>query len=254
MKEFVVYLTKYSGSTKLPKWYIGSSFKEKILNKRYNGSVYSKKWKLIYNKEQKENKHLFKTRILSYHLTRKEALKEELRIQKMHIVVKNDNYFNEAYACVNGFFGRDVSGKNNPMYNHKWTKESKNKISKSKNGYKWTDEQKRNHSKRLTGIPKPKKSESMKGKGNSFYGKTHSTKTKQILREKSSDGTRYNIYNLFDENIFENMMKIDVINLSQTLLKKTKENPLGRTKQAQETLIKGGKKQLIGCYVKQIKI
>jgi len=68
MKKYIVYITKYKGNL-LPPFYIGSSYEEKILN-GYNGSIRSKKYKEIYKKEQKENKHLFITRILSYHETR----------------------------------------------------------------------------------------------------------------------------------------------------------------------------------------
>lgn len=49
--------------------------------------VLSKRYKEIYKKEQKENKE-FKSRVLSYHETREETLKEELRLQKKHLVVK----------------------------------------------------------------------------------------------------------------------------------------------------------------------
>lgn len=125
MKRYVVYLTRYSGD-KLPPWYIGSSTEEKVLN-GYNGSVRSKKWKNIYYKELKENKSLFKTRILSYHLTREESLKEELRLQRMHLVVKSEKYFNESYATPNGFFGRDISGELNPFYGKTHTSEYKAK-------------------------------------------------------------------------------------------------------------------------------
>lgn len=103
LKKYVVYLTRYNGEL-LPRWYIGSSVEERIL-KGYNGSVTSKKWITIYKQEQQENKHLFKTRILSYHETRKEALYEELRVQKMHQVRNNNKYFNESYASKNGYFG-----------------------------------------------------------------------------------------------------------------------------------------------------
>lgn len=102
--KFIVYLTKYRGKL-LPLWYIGSTYYDNVKN-GYNGSVSSKKYKEIYKMEQKENKHLFKTKILSYHKTRKEALEEELRLQKKHKVVKNSRYINESYACVNRFFGR----------------------------------------------------------------------------------------------------------------------------------------------------
>lgn len=123
---YVTYITMYLGKL-LPKWYIGSSTEEKVLN-GYNGSVCSKRYYEIYIKEQKENKHLFKTRILSKHLTRKEAISEELRLQKMHKVVKNSDYFNESYAQKNGCFSREKFGELNPMFNNG------NKLKGYKNG------------------------------------------------------------------------------------------------------------------------
>lgn len=236
----------------MPKWYIGSSYEEKIL-KGYNGSVHSKKWKSIYKSEQKENKYLFKTRILSFHKSRTDAHFEELRLQKMHQVVKNVNYFNEAYAQPNGFFGRDVSGVSNPMFGKIMSQDTKDKIRIGNLGTKWTDEQKHNHSIRLSGVPKPKKSESMKGSGNSFYGKTHTLKNKSLLRNKATNGKRYNVYDINDEIILEDVMQIDVIGLSQTLINRTKENRLGKTSQAKEIMIKQNKEHLIGCYCVEVK-
>lgn len=131
MKTYVVYLTKYRGD-KLPPWYIGSSFEENVLN-GYTGSVQSKKWKDIYYRELKENRSLFKTRILSYHSTREEALKEELRLQQLHLVVTSEKYFNESYASLNGFFGRDIKGELNPFYGKTHTQESKDKRNESLN-------------------------------------------------------------------------------------------------------------------------
>ena len=63
MKVYVIYLTEYLG-TKLPRWYIGSTFKDNILKNNYNGSPKSKMWKTIYKEEQINNKHLFKTEII----------------------------------------------------------------------------------------------------------------------------------------------------------------------------------------------
>ncbi len=121
------YITMYTGS-KLPKWYIGKSTVQKV-NNGYNGSVCSKKYKSIYNSEQTLNKHLFKTRILSTFLTSEEALTEELRLQKMHKVLKNPNYINMAYASKNGFFGMDNSGENHPMFGKSHSEESCKNIS-----------------------------------------------------------------------------------------------------------------------------
>lgn len=117
MGKYVVYLVTYNGD-KLPKYYIGSTSIEKI-NNGYLGSVKSKKWKTIFEKEVKNNRELFNLEILSYHKTREDALLEEYRIQKEKNVVKSLEFFNESLANINGFFGRDVSGKVNPMFGRK---------------------------------------------------------------------------------------------------------------------------------------
>jgi len=125
MKKYIVYITHYTGH-KLPEWYIGSTIKEKIKN-GYNGSVSSKKYKEIYTLEQRENKHLFKTRILSYHNTREEAYREENRVQKLHNVVKNKKYYNESFAQEFGFKGGDTSefiDYNNPEMKEKISQRS----------------------------------------------------------------------------------------------------------------------------------
>ena len=170
------YLTMYTGS-KLPKWYIGKSTVQKV-NNGYNGSVTSKKYKSIYDSEQTLNKHLFKTRILSTFLTAEEALTEELRLQKMHKVLKNQKYINMAYASINGFFGMDnighthseetkmkigLKGKNHPMYGKTHSDESKLKNSISNMGHKaWNKGQKHSEESKL------KNSISHKGKVTAF--------------------------------------------------------------------------------------
>lgn len=63
MKTYVIYLTEYLGD-KLPRWYIGSTFKDNIITNNYNGTPKSKKWKCLYKEEQTNNKHLFKTEII----------------------------------------------------------------------------------------------------------------------------------------------------------------------------------------------
>ena len=75
----------------------------------------------------KQNRQLFKTRILSYHSTREEALQEELRLQLLHKVKTSEKYFNESYAAPNGYFGRDITGELNPFYGKTHSQESKDK-------------------------------------------------------------------------------------------------------------------------------
>ncbi len=112
--DYCCYLTIYSGNL-LPPFYLGSSTVDKI-NNGYHGSVRSKKWQVIYEKELQNNPHLFNTSILKTTATRKMSLAIELFLQKKNGVVKSNFFFNESLAQKDGMFGRDVSGKNNPMH------------------------------------------------------------------------------------------------------------------------------------------
>jgi len=111
---YCVYLTTYAGD-KLPPYYVGSTSKQKIA-KGYKGSVSSAEWKPMWEYELKNHPDLFNTWIISEHTTRKEALEAELKYQVENNVVESKNWVNKSLAQPDGFFGMDVSGKNNPMY------------------------------------------------------------------------------------------------------------------------------------------
>ncbi len=168
--KYCVYLTEYKGD-KLPQFYIGSSSIEKVQN-GYNGSVSSKKYGKIYKQEQKENKHLFETLILRSCINRKFALKAENYIQKQYNVVKSELFMNQSFASVNGFFGMNKKGKNNPNYGKFHSEETKEKISKGRLG--------KTHTEKV----KSKMSNDRKGKGNNMYAKHHSDETKMIMSKK----------------------------------------------------------------------
>jgi|APSaa5957512535_1039671.scaffolds.fasta_scaffold01991_11 hypothetical protein len=118
MNIYCTYLTVYHGN-KLPPFYIGSTSVERI-NNGYLGSVSSKRYKDIWEQETKDHPEFFDVEILSYHKTDREAREKELFFHKDLGVVKSPLYTNLSEARVNGFFGKDVSGKNNPRYGHKW--------------------------------------------------------------------------------------------------------------------------------------
>lgn len=130
-KKYVVYITHYDGD-KIPQNYIGSTNIQRI-NSGYKGSIRSKKYRQIWNEELEQNPHLFSIEIISYHDTRQEALYKELCIQKLFNIVNNPIFVNQAYATVNGFFGRDVSGKIHPMYGKTHSLESRYDISNNRN-------------------------------------------------------------------------------------------------------------------------
>ena len=121
--KYCVYHITYCGdklppklnSNKSPSNYIGSTSVESI-KKGYMGTVKSKKYEKIWKSEIQNNRHAFNITIVSYHKSRIEALEKEVKIQKIFNVVKNPLFVNMSYAQVNGYFGRDVSGINNPNY------------------------------------------------------------------------------------------------------------------------------------------
>ena len=117
--KYVVYHTIYHGDL-FPPNYIGSTTLKNI-QCGYKGSVRSKIYKADWNKEIKNNPSLFEVFIISYHDTREDALYHELECQKIFNVITNNLFVNMSYASPKGFFGRDVKGHKNPMYNKKRT-------------------------------------------------------------------------------------------------------------------------------------
>lgn len=111
---FCTYITFYHGN-KLPPFYIGSTSVDKI-NSGYHGSVSSRDYKAIWDDEIKTNPHLFHTKIITYHDTRKSATLRENDLQHKLQVVTNPLYINRAFATPDGFSDIDKTGKNNGMY------------------------------------------------------------------------------------------------------------------------------------------
>lgn len=119
---YCVYFTTYSGQL-MPPFYIGSGLISKILTQNYHGSVVSKDYKEIWEGELKANPYLFHTEIVSFHEDRQEAYNAEEIYQRQEDVVKSNMYINECFAnCGFNFKDREHS------------KETRNRISKSKIG------------------------------------------------------------------------------------------------------------------------
>ncbi len=110
--EYCTYLTTYKG-TKMPMFYIGRSNVKNVQN-GYHGSVSSKLYKQIWLEELEQNPHLFETKILTVHATKKEAAEQEEYFHKKHQVHKNPLYINQATGA--GTFHADIRGKKNPWY------------------------------------------------------------------------------------------------------------------------------------------
>jgi hypothetical protein len=175
---YCTYLTIYKGD-KLPKRYIGSSTVDRVLN-GYNGSIKSKKYQEIYKQEQRENKHLFKTRILNIYESHDEAVNAEYLLHCKYDVNKNPNYINMAKATRNGFFGNDIRGKNHPRYGKSLTQEQREKVSA---GVKKAYAEGR--------LISPFRTMDFSGENNSFYGRTHTEETKNKMRKPKKHVPRF---------------------------------------------------------------
>ena len=111
---FCTYLTCYEGD-KLPPFYIGSSSVDRVLT-GYRGTVTSKRYKAIWKQELRDNPELFDTVIVQRFHTRMEALAHEYELQIRNNVVRSELFINQAVAAPGGFFGRNVSGINHPLF------------------------------------------------------------------------------------------------------------------------------------------
>lgn len=189
--KFCVYWTFYFGE-RLPKYYIGSSNIEKI-KAGYSGSIRSKKYKKIFDIEKKENPELFYTIILETSNDRKEMLNLEHDFQILNNVVKSEKFMNMSFATKNGYFGRNVSGKNNPMFgvkrDEKWKKQH-SELMKLVSGDKKTVENRSNAQKivqnRLEVIEKKRKSQLKYWKENRTEV-IHAANWKQIINNAKNN-------------------------------------------------------------------
>lgn len=193
----------------MPRRYIGSTNCRKI-ETGYRGSVSSKSWKEIFNKELQENPQLFKTRILQKFDTRDAALNAEYDLHIRYDVVKSDKYINMANCRPNGFFGRDVSGKSNPMYGKSRTGEKHlggenisaalTQLYASERGRLISEKQSmrlKEHNpwkgQHHTEETKQHMSDMRRGENNGMYGKTHTTESRKSISDKRkqafADGT-----------------------------------------------------------------
>lgn len=166
--KFCVYKTIYSGN-ELPKFYIGSTSVSRI-NAGYRGSVRSKRWRHLWEKELAANPHLFSTIIISLHDTRKEALEEEFKIQKHLDVVNSNDFINMAYACPSGVFGHSLKGVNHPNFGKTRSIETRKKISENHHDVSGAKNP-------MFGKPGPR----------GFLGKKHSQEAKEKMRAAQWD-------------------------------------------------------------------
>lgn len=118
--KYCVYLTIYKGN-KLPPFYIGSSTVDRV-SRGYAGSVKSKKYKDIFNREYIEHPQLFKTIIIGKYFSRKMATYKECKFQKNLNVVKSDMYINMSTAKDFGWFGMNTQKESSPVYGKRWKK------------------------------------------------------------------------------------------------------------------------------------
>nr|CAI3971128.1 homing endonuclease [Ochrobactrum phage ORM_20] len=160
MERYCTYLTIYKGE-KMPSFYIGYA-KVSAIEKGYRGSVSSKSYKNLWDKEIKENPHLFRVKILEIFNTWKEAHYKEIELLE-HFDVRNSSLFinkgifkyhlKVGKGVHHPFYGK-MSGKDNKFYGRTHSKETRERWSLKR-----------------------------KGKNNPFFGKEHSEETKSRWSE-----------------------------------------------------------------------
>jgi len=148
----------------MPPFYIGHTYIKRI-QKGYHGSVQSKLYQSIWKAELKENPHLFKTTILSYHNSKEEANNKEKKFQLAFQVHKNSMYINQCITQTN-FYSIPYGNKN--MLGKKHSEETKQKIREAR------AKQKINHS-----------TETKEKIRKSLTGKKHSEETISKLTENA---------------------------------------------------------------------
>jgi hypothetical protein len=164
---FCTYITIYRGDM-MPSLYIGSSSLKKV-ESGYRGSVSSKEYKQIWLEEQTNNPHLFITKIISIHNSRKQAYEHEKYLHDLFDVINNTSFINKSKANGSGRFGGGFKGKQHTEEHRLYIKEKYI----GRDTY-WLKNKKRpDHSKIMTGAQNP------------MFGKKHNHKTKQIISSKN---------------------------------------------------------------------
>ena len=184
--------------------YIGSSSVSRVQG-GYRGSISSRKWKDVIVDCQSM------TRVISTWSSREDAMVEELRVQRQYDVVSSDRFLNESFAIPNGFFGRDVSSSNNPMFGRSRTGEKRSEatcrnISEGVKSFFDTVEGQveieRRRERMLINNPMTgkhhtvetidKMSSAKRGSNNPMFGRTHSEESKREISDATRGRTAHN--------------------------------------------------------------
>ena len=184
---FCTYLTIYTGN-KMPMFYIGYSTVQKV-ETGYGGSVSSKEFRCIWILERKQNPYLFKTIILTRHVSREEAIEREFRFQKSLRAHTSPMYINRGLS--NGKFRHDrvVSLETRKklsasLKGKKLSQEHKEKIRIAATGRRASEETKQKMSQSRTGLKMPPRSQEWCEKQRAAnLGKRASEETKQKMSQ-----------------------------------------------------------------------
>lgn len=185
----------------MPPFYIGYVRLSRIL-KGYRGSVSSKKYKDIWNSELYNNPQLFKTKIISTHQTKEEAMEKENYFHRK-LNVLGEMYINESISHKSFFVTNRTKEHTEAIIDSRkgyfHSEETKEKISKSKLGHDYPNRK---------GIPLTKKAKekiSLKLKGRKLSQETinkmaeskigfkHSDQSKSKMRKPKSEEAKKNM-------------------------------------------------------------
>lgn len=189
----------------MPPFYVGFCRTRKFLETGYCGSVKSKKWKSIWEKELRDNRNLFRRKILETFETSHEAKAREEEYLKHFEVTKSVLFINETSGGGKKF--GTLSGKDHPLYGKKRSAETIKKIKRwySEVGLSETQkisissrqrgEKNHNFGKSLSDETKSKLSKSLSGENNPMFGRPGTMTGKRL----SEDHKKALIFNNFGE-------------------------------------------------------
>jgi len=134
---------------------------KKILGEKSKGHTLSEEVRKVISEKNKGKKLSEETKLKISESLKGHSLSEETKEKLRNRIISDETKAKLSEACA---------GEKNGFYGKKHSKETKEKLSKSRKGSKFSEE------------VKAKMSESRSGKNNSFYGKKHSEETKAKMK------------------------------------------------------------------------
>ena len=217
--NFCTYLTIYAGE-KLPPFYIGSTYTQRIIKKKYHGTVRSREYENIWKQELRDNPNLFFTIILTCFDTRNEAFNHERYLHEQLDVVKSNLFINKSLArenFISGSISEEARARLVEIHNQPEVRAKKSRAIKRTLAQRTPEEKEATRQKII---------------------KYHATKSEQAAKQRALRAS------IALKNRSEEARAASMKKLNETLAKKSKEEKEKSLKKRKETLAKRTPEQI----------